>query len=180
MPPSPEKRALRSRYSRSDLTLALAGLALATLCALFPWYIFYNPEQFGIRALEFEGDADAIGGAGLSPSSRLWPEPLAAPEVVPQALEAEFDRLATGTTGSLPADGVQPPGLDEQPFPAAAGDFRLIHVANGRAMIEDERGLWVVGPGSVLPDNSHVSSIERRDGRWVLVTDKEQVVPIGD
>lgn len=179
MPPSPvESQPWHKRYSSGDLTLAALGIVLAMICALFPWYIFYNQDQFGIRALEFEGGTDASAGAGTSPRSRLLPEPMTLPDLAPES-NAGFDPVATGT---LPADGTPrtAPGVDEQPFPAGPGDFRLLHVANGRAMIEDDRGIWIVQPGSSLPDDSKVSSIERRDGRWVLVTDKNRVVAIAD
>jgi hypothetical protein len=43
-------------------------------------------------------------------------------------------------------------------------------------MIEDDAGLWIVQPGSTLPDNSKVASIERRGGKWVLVTSTNRVV----
>lgn len=181
MPFSPdEKKRWRFRYSSGDIALAAAGLALALTCAVFPWYIFYNQEQFGIRALEFKGDTDAVGGAGLSPRSRLSPEPLELPYFAPPAPDAVFDPVATGTLPTDAAPRVPPPGPEEQPFPSRPGDFRLIHVANGRAMIEDERGIWVVHPGSMLPDDSRVSSIERRSGQWVLVTDKNRVVAIAE
>lgn len=180
MPPSPlEKQSWRARYSRGDIALAALGIMLAVICALLPWYIFYNQDQFGIRALKFEGNTGASAGAGTSPRSRLSPEPMTLPELAPES-NAGFDPVATGT---LPADGpsrIPPPGIDEQPFPAGSGDFRLLHVANGRAMIEDDRGIWIVQPGSTLPDDSRVSSIERRDGRWVLVTDKDRVVAMAD
>ena len=38
-------------------------------------------------------------------------------------------------------------------------------------MLEDDTGLFIVQPGSILPDNSRVATIEERDGRPVLVTD---------
>ena len=44
-------------------------------------------------------------------------------------------------------------------------------IANGRAMIEDDTGLFIVQRGSILPDTSRVAAIEERDGRPVLVTD---------
>jgi hypothetical protein len=56
--------------------------------------------------------------------------------------------------------------------------FRLVHVANGRAMIEDDAGLWVVQAGSMLPDSSRVARIEKRDGKWVLVTSTDRVVAL--
>jgi hypothetical protein len=51
-------------------------------------------------------------------------------------------------------------------------------VANGRAMIEDDSGLWVVQRGSKLPDNSTVALIELRDGDWVIVTSEDKVIRI--
>ena len=44
---------------RSDLTVAALGITLALICALFPWYIFFNQDQFGVRAMKFQGGADA-------------------------------------------------------------------------------------------------------------------------
>ncbi|MBL8582290.1 MAG: hypothetical protein JNL61_08700 [Rhizobiaceae bacterium] len=72
------------------------------------------------------------------------------------------------------------PGPEEQPFPAEKVVFHLVHVANGRAMIADDSGLWVVQKGSVLPDSSKVASIEQRNGRWVLVTTRDEVLTTGD
>ena len=43
-------------------------------------------------------------------------------------------------------------------------------------MIEDSAGLWVVQPGSTLPDSSRVRSIEQRKGKWVLVTSTDRVL----
>jgi hypothetical protein len=54
----------------------------------------------------------------------------------------------------------------------------MVHVANGRAMIEDDAGLWIVQRGSILPDSSQVSSIEQRNGKWVMVTSTDQVIEL--
>ena len=90
----------------------------------------------------------------------------------------DLDLLATGTLPDEPEDPDKAPGLDEQPFPATASEFKMVHVANGRAMIEDDTGLWMVQRGSVLPDSSHVASIERRGGNWVIVTDADKVIEL--
>jgi hypothetical protein len=74
-------------------------------------------------------------------------------------------------------DDPSPPPAD-QPFPAAASEFKMVHVANGRAMIEDDTGLWVVQRGSVLPDSSRVASIEQRGGKWVIVTSTDKVIQL--
>jgi hypothetical protein len=69
---------------------------------------------------------------------------------------------------------------DAQPFPGDALAFKLVHIANGRAMIEDDAGLWVVKNGSKLPDSSRVTSIEQRSGKWVLVTSTNKVYGISN
>ena len=67
-----------------------------------------------------------------------------------------------GSTSTVPGDEAQ---------------FRLVHVANGRAMIEDEAGS-AVQTGSTLPDLSRVASIEQRKGKWVLVTSTDRVIAL--
>lgn len=163
---------MKRKVSRSDATMAGLGVALAFVCALFPWYIFFNQDQFGIRALKFQGN-----------HSRDMPSSLAAqPSLVGQPMTVEdmpamdLDIFATATFSSGNDDGPDAVPLSEQPFPPDLIEYRLVHVANGRAMIEDEEGLWVVQQGSLLPDASRVASIEQRDGRWVILTTNDRVV----
>ncbi len=59
---------------------------------------------------------------------------------------------------------------------AAALPYKLVHIANGRAMIEDEHGVTIVERGSRLPDNNQVAAIEQRDGRWVMVTSADEIL----
>ena len=173
----PEQKAARAtaeqtakrRDRRSDLTLAALGVTLGLICALFPWYIFFNPEEFGVRAMKFGGGGDGTEPIVLGAQSERIGAPVAAQDVPAMRL----DLLSTGT--SIQDDEEESmqgtPGLSEQPFPAPAVSFKLVHVANGRAMLEDDTGLFVVQSGSILPDGSRVATIEERDGRPVLVTD---------
>ncbi|GLS31305.1 hypothetical protein SAMN04488498_11852 [Mesorhizobium albiziae] len=165
------------RYAtgRGDFVVAGLGIGLGLLCALFPWYIFFNQEQFGIRAIKFEGGGQADGPVELA----IQPERVGAPSESAEIPPSGLDLLATGTLPKEPDEaGVPPPGLREQPFPAAGEEFKLVFAANGRAMIEDDSGLFVVQPGSRLPDNSRVAAIEQREGRWVLVTTADQVIEL--
>ena len=57
-------------------------------------------------------------------------------------------------------------------LPRQSRSFRLLHVANGRALIEDPSGMYVVRIGSILPDESRLATLEQRDGKWVIVTSK--------
>ncbi|MCY1236621.1 hypothetical protein D9M72_492860 [compost metagenome] len=50
-----------------------------------------------------------------------------------------------------------------------------MHVANGRALIEDASGMYIVRIGSVLPDNTRLATLEQRDGHWVMITSSGEV-----
>jgi hypothetical protein len=161
----------------SDLTIAALGVTLGLICALFPWYIFFNQEKFGIRAMQFEGNTEPISGPlTLGP----LPDRVGAPMNVDEVPMMNLDLFSTGTTKhDDEAEGDEKaPGVDEQPFPVEVPQFRLVHVANGRAMIADDTGLWVVQRGSILPDSSRVKTIEQRDGQWVIVTSEDRLVPL--
>ena len=159
--------------SSSDLLLVAGGIALGLTCAFFPWYVFFNQEQFGIRAVKFGGNP----GTGTQPANAMPVGHIAAPLVAPETAAETLDTFSTGTLAD-PDKPVATPGLADQPFPSQDPSFTLVHVANGRAMIEDDKGLWVVQPGSKLPDDSRVTSIEKRNGTWVLVTSGDRVLEI--
>ena len=63
---------------------------------------------------------------------------------------------------------------EAQPFPGRS-DFKLLHVANGRALIEDQGGMYMVKVGSILPDESRVATLEQRSGKWVIVTSNGKI-----
>ena len=155
---------------RGDLVIAALGLTLGLICALFPWYIFFNQEQFGVQAIKFGGTGTNSGRAGGGVVAER-----SAPLTAKDVPAANLDLLATG---AVQDDANSAPAPDEQPFPADAAKFRMVHVANGRAMIEDDAGLWIVQRGSILPDSSLVSSIEQRSGKWVMVTSADQVIEL--
>lgn len=165
----------RRAWLNEDLALGLLGVTLGLCCAFFPWYVFFNQEKFGIRAVELDSDIPSI--VGLS-SSTPQIERTVDPKDVTDVTVLELDRAATGATPPVGEPERNPPSLSEQPFPAEGAPFRLVHVANGRAMIEDASGLWVVQRGSVLPDMTRVTAIEQRDGRWVMVTSGDRVIAL--
>ncbi len=74
--------------------------------------------------------------------------------------ELPFDPLTTATVSNLGKESDKGAVVPEdQPFPAASG-FKLLHVANGRALIEDSSGMYVVRVGSILPDDSRLATLE--------------------
>lgn len=176
--PVGSSEAAKEGTRRSDLTIAALGITLGLICALFPWYIFFNPEKFGPPAVKFEGGGPiATGPVATGPQ----PQRVGAPMNIEDVPVMQLDLFATGTVSSRGGDGdggPNPPGVDEQPFPAEIPQFKLVHVANGRAMIEDNAGLWIVQRGSTLPDSTEVTSIEQRGGKWVMVTSADRVIEL--
>lgn len=160
---------------RSDFVIGGLGILLGLTCALFPWYIFFNPEKFGPPSVQFQG-GDTIANIGRISFDDL-PQRLGTPLEDGDAPWAPLDLMATGTLP--PADKPTPRlGLDQQPYPGDAPPFRLVHVANGRGMIEDESGLFIVQRGSTLPDSSTVTAFEQREGKWVIRTSTDKVITI--
>lgn len=159
-----------SHRTSGDWLLAMCGIGLAVVCAVFPWYIFFNQEQFGIRPLKFAGrEASAGSAATLQPQLTGARIPLGmAPE--------QIDFIPTGTIG---ATSFEEGGPVTQPFPGDVVAFQLIHAAAGRAMIEDQDGFWIVERGSPLPDGSRVASIEKRNEGWVLTTTRNAEIALG-
>jgi len=163
----------RKKLDRGDVTIAALGITLGLTCALFPWYIFFNQEKFGVRQMVFEGSRGNPTPSQVAYQPQLIGKPFSSGEA--PSMDVDFFPTAT----LRPVD--EPPlasSLSEQPFPSDLVQFELVHVANGRAMIQDGDGLWVVQPGSRLPDASKVASIEQRDGRWVLVTTLDRIIEI--
>lgn len=158
----------RNRERSSDVVTAALGITLCLVCALFPWYIFFNQEKFGVRAMQFEGQTTALG------------TPMRVTPIIPRdglpLPGIELDLFTTATTDEDLDDRPEPPGVEAQPFPLPPVTFKLVHVANGRAMIEDDAGVFIVQHGSRLPDNSRVARFERRGADWVIVTSDDRVI----
>lgn len=157
-----------------DRMLAATGIALAAASAFFPWYVFLNADKFGIRTESLGRTRDLPPGIGrpvvsVSPlamtdsSKDDWPVPT-----------LPTDALTTATTSSLGETRQTGASREEQPLPGKGG-FRLLHVANGRALIEDGSGMYMVRVGSILPDNSKLATLEQRDGRWTIITSTGEV-----
>jgi len=96
---------------RSDLVFAALGITLGLICALFPWYIFFNQDQFGVQAIKFGGSGSNAGRISGGSQMENTGQPLTAKDV------PDVDLFATGTLQD-PEDPAKAPGVDEQPFPA--------------------------------------------------------------
>lgn len=177
IPEDTEVRKEKRKALMTDRALAAAGLLLAGAAAFFPWYVFFNSDKFGLQTANMDRTRDL---PHTGPREVFSVSPLAMvnrnKNEQPPAAPPSVDPLVTATVpDSNQAEDVRSAAPVQQPFPGRAG-FRLLHVVNGRAMIEDGAGMYMVRVGSVLPDNSKLARIEQRDGKWVIVTSGGSVV----
>lgn len=163
------KRRDGDQRSLGDRVLVVSGVSLAAAAAFFPWYVFLHPQDFSVPPL-WKGDTRDLPDApardvmSVSPSAMIDDDQ--------DSPERGIDPIRTATVPNLGNEnrtGATPEGALDQPLPPAAS-FRLMHVANGRALIEDATGMYIVRVGSILPDNSRLATLEQRDGEWVIVT----------
>lgn len=175
-PVSPVKIEDRPSSRLTDRLLAGTGIALACAAGLFPWYVFFNEEKFGMHVSTMDRTRDLPEGPGrnvfsVSPLAMVDKDDESTNEIQ----ETVVDPVVTATVSQLgeeKATGGEMTG--SQPFPGRSG-FKLLHVANGRALIEDGSGMYMVRIGSILPDNSRVATLEQRDGKWVIITSTGEI-----
>ncbi len=166
---------IKAKSIWTDRVLAAAGICMAAAAAFFPWYVFFNEDKFGIHVASMDHTRDLPHTGprnvfSVSPIAMVNKNKNPNPQAIP------LDQLTTATVSKLGKEKQgEPDPAENQPFPGESG-FRLLHVANGRAMIEDNAGMYMVQIGSILPDQSRLASLEQRDGKWVIVTSKGDVL----
>jgi hypothetical protein len=173
-PVLPEKPAKRHFGLTSDTILGACGLLMAVGAAFFPWYVFMNQDKFTV----VDGGPKIIRDLMEKPAPNfVQVSPMAIPDASDTALSTKSaDPL---TTAAIPKVGA-PDLLDaeapaqEQPFPQRS--FKLLHASNGRALIQDPTGVYLVRVGSSLPDQSRLATIEERNGKWVIITSAGTVI----
>ncbi|WP_445500915.1 hypothetical protein [Microvirga sp. G4-2] len=97
-------------------------------------------------------------------------------------MESQIMASLNGLSASKPAATAAAPANepDRESAPAAkqaktepVEGWVLREVYNGSALVESRnRGIYEVMPGNTIPGAGRVEAIERRGGRWVVVTDK--------
>lgn len=155
-----------------DRALAGTGVALAFAAGLFPWYVFFHEEQFGVKLADWGNTRDLPDIPGrnvfsVSPTTAMVDnDDKGATSTMPSAV----DPVVTATVSQVGKEDANTRDMGvNQPFPGRGG-FRLLHVANGRALIEDGSGMYMVQVGSILPDNSKVANLQQQNGKWVIVS----------
>ncbi|MDP2119391.1 MAG: flagellar protein [Hoeflea sp.] len=172
--PGPVAKSERS----GERVFTVVGFLLASAAAFFPWYVFFNQENFGITPM---GYADTRDLPEIPGRAMVTVSPLAIPDEKDESAPASaFDPIVTATVPESGGQGSSSSSFavsadPSQTFPGKP-QYRLLHVANGRALIEDKSGMYIVRIGSVLPDNSRLATLEQREGKWVIVTSNGEVI----
>lgn len=164
-----------------DILLTIAGLGLAASSAFLPWYVLLNQEKFTVQRFAYTQESQGSNG---------WPGRMFVNEkntalqgmgnTDRSMLELEPDMLTTASIEEQEEpEPTKEPSAEQtsniaQPFPAQRS-FKLIHVADNRALIQDMSGLYVVKVGSVLPDNSTLSKLELTENGWLMITSDGEI-----
>lgn len=158
-----------------DRVLTGGLMMVAAAAAALPWYVFLNPEKFGISGKGWEAlkHVPQRGGGGVEAVIPHVEEDKVADGKMTQT-GVDIDAVVTAT---VPTSGQAQADADDaiaQPFPGG-DNFKLLHVSNGRVLIEDKSGMFLVQVGSILPDESRLLSLSNVNGKWQIITSAGQV-----
>ena len=154
------------KYTIKDWLFGAAGLCLAVVSLYFPWHAYFHPESYSPPQISFSGNSEIFG----EPEDRL-------PRTNSAALKpVDGDILDPLVTGTVTKDETGPASAAEQPFPEADLSYSVVFVANKRALIRDESGIFMIGVSSRLPDGSKVTSIRKTDRGWEVLTSENKVL----
>ncbi len=137
---------------------------------------------FGIcLALALASAGFAAHAIGSGPSALPNPLPSLANGIPLNRALAEARRHSAGdpeTTGSLgrASEAVSGTGAVPGAKPQDTG-YVLRWALQGTALVEGPNGLREVRPGSVLPGAGRITSIERSDAGWIVVTSETVIGP---
>lgn len=169
----------KGNFWNSDRFVGWSGVVLALSAAFFPWYVFINEEKFGI----YQSASSSAPAAATNREGRIdfKEDPKALAERPQVAIATKpADEIITGTVPAEETTESEEAAIPmlEQPLPSQPQEFRLMYVSKGRAMIEDNTGVYLVRVGDTLPDFSKVANFEERDGKWVIVTDNGSIYDV--
>ncbi|MEZ5811869.1 MAG: hypothetical protein R3D45_10700 [Rhizobiaceae bacterium] len=148
-----------------DTALGLFGVALAAGSLYFPWYVYRHSDRFQPPRIEYSGNTELYG----EPEDRtgvLWLQ-----AQLPQG--TILDPIETGTVDKPQEEETAGEARGE---PTRSAAYRLVFVANGRALVRDDTGVFVVTPNSTLPDGQRVTEFRSVDDQWELLTSGNEIV----
>jgi hypothetical protein len=116
---------------------------------------------------------------------RDWSEPNAPAAAVPKRLQPPAD--IPDTEDAYPVDSrgqdewLDEPGMDDFGGLRPLRHWAVVGVQNGRAIVDGRRrGVFMVEPGSYVPDLGTIQAIRRQGDRWIVVTSRGVILPAAD
>lgn len=188
-------RTLR-RARAGDFAFWGGALSLAALSAYLPWDVYLNQARYGPPEFQFsrsgEVPADVIAlQEGRAPLFDMVAETYVG-DPPPRPVD-DPDGVDPFTTAAIPLDTGEeegeredlPPGVDPittASVPSGAGaaarTYKLLDAGRGLALIADEDGIYIVRPGTLLPDGRRVSAIVGRGPHAQIVPDDDTEVQL--
>lgn len=170
------EQAARQRRSIRDFDRVLTGglITVAAAAAALPWYVFFNPEKFGMTGNGWEALTNVPQRAGGGVAAVI---PHIDEGLTSEGRQETASNIDALTTATVQASGEGRNASNDgksQPFPGGTR-FKLLHVSNGRALIEDKAGMFLVQIGSILPDESRLLSMTNVNGKWQIITSAGEV-----
>jgi hypothetical protein len=155
-----EPRKLNVKWT-FDIGLGVAGVGAALASAAFAFVM-----------LEADIKTPIFGGAEYL---LLFTRPIQSADtrqIVTRASNRDIDMTPTasiGAGGRVPAEPTLGEGEGFEPR-TLLKDYKLQTVRGGVAIIQGPLGQFSVESGSLLPNGDRIISIDRRGGKWVVVT----------
>ncbi len=177
-----------------DFAFWAGALSLAALSAYLPWDVYINHARYGPPEFQFsrsgEVPADVVAlQEGRAPLFDMVAETYVG-DPPPRPLD-DPDGVDPFTTAAIPLDTGEeeaeprevPPGVDPittasvpSSGGAAAHSYTLLDAGRGLALIADQDGIYIVRPGTLLPDGRRVSAIVGRGPHAQIVPDDDTEV----
>jgi hypothetical protein len=170
--------------SLGDLALAGTGVAMAAGSVVFAGYMLtqadHGPKVNGMQYLAIFAKPNGashpssshpmvIDAPGPAPAPAQAGAPVAAAPPAPSPTAAAPPHVAGDGLDMAPTGSIAH-GAASAPAPTPES-FRILAVEPGIAWLSNGSEIRVVKPGDVAPGLGRVASIEKRDGRWLLVGD---------
>ncbi len=167
---SPRLPGLRSFAFTSEHAWGTLGCTIALASGGFAVYMnLYGPSEPNVNGREYLTIFAQASHRTLNPATSDAAAP-ADPQNSP-----EIDPFPTGSIA--PGEATQQsaahlPIADKRGLakPSLLKDFTLRDVFEDTALVEDHARLRIVKVGTVLEGAGRVTSIEQRDGQWIVVT----------
>lgn len=143
----------------SELGMGAAGIAIAIGATAFASYMIWQDGQ-GRRQPNELAERRLFHAGEIRPLARVGVDPMPTGSIAP-SLAMKRRGLSGIGEGTVEVELWAPP----------LHGYVLRDVFEGLALIEGPNGgIRAVKPGFILPGGNKVTAIERRDGKWVVVT----------